>query len=113
EAHTEKPSPPVLKPRPLRGMALGIVAGADVRVRRAQVPVDQRHGETRRAIVDVDVRLTAIERYRDLNRRSPPLFAVVERITLVVDDIVGTALELPRALQHLAGVRCESRVHPK
>ena len=42
DADTEEASPPVLKPCPPRGVPLGVVAGADVRVRRAQVSVEQR-----------------------------------------------------------------------
>jgi hypothetical protein len=100
-------------PCPSPGVPLVVVAGADVRVRRAQVPVEQRCGEERRSIVDVDICQTTVQGNRDLNRRRTPLFAIVDRIALVIDGVVDTALELPRAVQPLARVRRQSDVHPE
>ena len=39
-------------------MPIGVVAGADVRVRGAQVSIEQADGKHRRSIVDIDVGLT-------------------------------------------------------
>jgi hypothetical protein len=62
DAGTEEASPPVLKPCPPPGVPLRVVAGADVRVRRTQVSVEQRDREARRSIVDVDICQTIILR---------------------------------------------------
>ena len=94
-------------------MTIGVVPGADVRVRRAQVPVEQRDGKARGSIIDVDIRQTAVERDRDLNRRRASLLAVVERIAFMKHGVVGHALELARALEPRARVRRQSGVHPE
>ena len=86
--HAEEGSPPILETGPLIEVPVVVVAGADVRIGRAQMTVEKYDGKGRRAIVDIDIRAPAIEGDRDLDRRDAPLFAVVRRISLVEHGIV-------------------------
>jgi hypothetical protein len=113
EAGAEEAAPPVLKSQPPAGMPLGVVAGADIRVRGAQVAIEQAAGEAGGAIVHVHVGLPFVGRDRDLDRRRARLLAIVEGIALVVDGVVVAPLEFLRAPEQFARVRRQPDVHPE